>query len=112
MTGRFGFVSVDREGKAQRAYFLNGTALSCGKKKLTLSEGQTALKVTSVEGRTLRLAEDVPEEGDIIGSYVLVGETGYEIESTTARSITVRDYPAVECCIVILLNAVESVGER
>jgi len=39
------------------------------------------------------------------GAYLLAGETGYEVESTTPNSITVRDYPAIECDHVFILNS-------
>ncbi len=105
MTGRFGFVSVDAEEKALRSYLLDGTELRCGEERLALSEGQTPLKVASVEGRIYHLAEDAPVDRGLVGTYLLADETGYEIESATARSITVRDYPAVACDEVRLLNS-------
>ncbi len=111
MTGRFGFVSVDSEGNLLRGYLLDGTELRCGEDRLMLSEGQTPLQVTAVEERTYHLAEDAPAEKDLVGTYLLAGETGYEIESVDARSITVRDYPAVECGEVALLNSAESIRE-
>ncbi len=111
MTGRFGFVSVDSAGNLLRAYLLDGTELRCGKDGLTLSRGRTPLKVASVEGRTYHLEEDVPGEGGLVGTYLLTDETGYEIESTDAKSITVRDYPAVECKGITLLHSTESVRE-
>jgi hypothetical protein len=110
MAGRFGFASVDAEGKTLRAYLLDGTELVCGEERLELSQGQTPLKVASVEGRTYHLAEDVPGDRALAGTYLLADETGYEIKSAAARTITVRDYPAVECDEVKLLNADVSVS--
>ena len=112
MAGRFGFASVDAEGRVLRAYLLDGTELTCGGKKLTLSQGRTSLEVASVQDRTFHLAEDMPGGLDLAGAYVLAGETGYEIESTTARSITVRDYPAQECDAIRILHAAVSTGKE
>ena len=39
------------------------------------------------------------------GSYLLAGDTGYEVQSATDRSITVRDYPAIACESVVLVNS-------
>jgi hypothetical protein len=44
---------------------------------------------------------------DVEGRCVLAGETGFEIESATPSSITVRDYPAIECEVVRILNGAE-----
>ncbi|MDP6775267.1 MAG: heparinase II/III family protein, partial [Candidatus Latescibacteria bacterium] len=105
MAGRLGFVSVDAAGQATRAYLLGGTRLTCGDLNLNVSEAETRLKVRSTEGRTFHMAEDVPS--DVEGRCVLAGETGFEIESATPSSITVRDYPAIECEVVRILNGAE-----
>ncbi len=109
MQGRLGFVSTGSDGKVERAYLLDGTALECGEASLALPRGQTVLKVASTEDRTFHLAEDLPTDSDWTGSYVLAEDTGFEIESTTARSITVRDYPVVACDEVRILSSA-SVG--
>jgi hypothetical protein len=106
MAGRFGFVSLSPDGKVVQAYLLEGTRLECGETKLRLSEGRTALKVASVGGRTFHLVEAVQAPAPRAGAYLLAGDTGYEIESTAEKSITVRDYPAVECGEVAVLNSV------
>ncbi len=103
LTGGLGFVSVDADGKVTRAYLLGGTKLTCGDVSLDAPAGVTRLKVRSVEDRTFNVAGDVPS--DIEGRYVLAGETGFEIESTTSASITVRDYPAIESEELRILNA-------
>lgn len=105
MSGRFGFASVDAEGNLIRAYLLNGTKLLCGDRGISLAEARFPLKVTSVEGRIFRLAESIPSNLKLRGAYLLAGETGFEIESTTAKSITVRDYPAIECDVVTVINS-------
>ena len=105
MQGRLGFVSVKPDGKVERAYLLDGTSLICGETSLALPSGQTVLKVASTQDRTFHLAEDLPTDREWIGSTVLADDTGWEIESTTARSITVRDYPAVACDEVRILNS-------
>ena len=107
VTGRFGFASVDAAGRLLRAYLLDGTELRCGGEILRIPEGQTALKVTSVEGRTFQLTADAPGDRDLRGTYLLTGDTGYEIEAVSRRSITVRDYPAIACETVRLLNGRE-----
>ena len=103
--GRFGFASVDDGGNPRRAYLLCGTTLRCGSRTLTLDRAQVPLVVASVEGRTFRLAEPVPEPETLPGTWLLAADTGYEVESAAERSITVRDYPAVPCGEVRLLGA-------
>jgi len=109
MTGHFGFVSVDTGGRLLRAYLLDGTELSYADQEVLLSEARIPLEAASAEGPRFHLKEDVPVDMPLAGKYLLAGDTGYEIESTTARTITVRDYPAVECDVVELLNSVELV---
>ena len=58
-----------------------------------------------MEGRTFRLAEALPEPGSLPGTWLLAADTGYEVETASERSITVRDYPAVPCDEVRLLGA-------
>ena len=58
-----------------------------------------------VEGRTFRLAESIPSNLKFKDAYLLAGGTGFEIESATAKSITVRDYPAIECDMAIVINS-------
>ncbi|WP_419663336.1 conserved uncharacterized protein, related to heparinase II/III [Desulfosarcina variabilis str. Montpellier] len=122
-SGEFSFVSIDSKGRATQGYLLNGTRLECGDLKIELAKPNVTVKVQSVEDRTFHLAEGLPQ-GVSVGSYILVEEpptsfgrknkarpiTGFEIESTTANSITVRDYPAVKCDKVTVLNS-KWVGE-
>jgi len=108
MAGRFGFVSVDPKGRLLRAYLLNGAELRFGDQKLALSWARMPLRVASVEGRTFSLKEDIPEDMPPVGAYLLAGGTGYEIESAAGRSITVRDYPALACEVVEVLNSRET----
>lgn len=104
MAGRFGLVSVDPQGKCLRAYLLDGTELRCGDTVVSLPRPRTALRVASVADRTFRLAEKLEDGGKLVGQYLLAGDTGYEIESATETTITVRDYPAVSCDAVTLLR--------
>ncbi len=105
MSGHFGFVSLSREGEVLQAYLLDGTRLSCGATEIELPQATIALKVASVEDRTYHLEDSVPEQVAAAGAYLLAADTGYEIESTTVNSITVRDYPASECDHVFILNS-------
>ena len=110
MTGRIGFVSVTDAGRLSRAYLLDGTELIYQDMMLMLSSGSTRLKVSEVSDRTFHLAEPIPEGAAPVGSCVLAGPTGFEVESTGEQSITVRDYPAIACDQVTLLHAGELVG--
>ena len=105
VTGRFGFASVDAAGRLLRAYLLDGTELRCGEEVLRLPEGRTALKVASVAGRAFHLTADAPGDRDLKGTYLLAEDTGYEIEAVSGRAITVRDYPAIVCDRITLLNS-------
>ena len=108
VTGQFAFVSVDGRGRVVQAYLLNGSSLECGKTQLSLAAPNTTLKVRSTADRTFHLAEPVPPTLAASGSYLLAGEaprTGFEMESTTADSITVRDYPVIACDEVTVLHA-------
>ena len=105
LSGRFGFVSVDGNDRVQATYLLAGTRLSHGQTEITLPKATTPLKVASVAGRTYRLGEPLPQGQRTEGLYLLAGETGYEIESATRDSITVRDYPAIDCEEIRILNS-------
>ncbi|MDE3256877.1 MAG: heparinase II/III family protein [Gemmatimonadota bacterium] len=108
LAGRFGFASVDGQGRAVRAYLLNGTELTCGDLSISLPAASTTLSVRSVEERTFHLAEPVPDPDRVAGTYLLTGttpQTGFEIESATENAITVRDYPAIPTKTVTILNS-------
>ncbi len=107
VSGEFSVVSVDDDGGVMQAYLLNGTRCSCGDMTLESSEPNRNLEVISVEDRTFHLGEKLDRLPEA-GSYLLAGEiarTGFEIESATQRSITVRDYPAIECNAITILNS-------
>jgi len=104
--GEFAFVSVDDDGKAERGYLLKGTTLECGEFEISLPEASTKLKVSSVEGRTLNLADALEDPNSVVGNYVIVGDgpvTGFEIESAAGNTVTVRDYPMIPCDEVEIL---------
>ncbi len=108
VAGQFGFVSVDDQGEAVQGYLLNGTVLGCGDLQISLAEASTRLKVQSVEDGTFRLAEPLPDAQAVVGSYLLAGEapqTGFEIASASEDAITVRDYPAIVCDEIRVLNS-------
>jgi hypothetical protein len=105
LAGQFGFVSVDEAGTVQQAYLLAGTRLSCGQQEIALPSPVLPIKVKSAADRTFHLDEALPDKFDPKGHYLLAGETGYEIESTTDNSITVRDYPAIDCQQLTVLNS-------
>ena len=104
--GQFAFVSVDDQGV--QGYLLNGTVLTCGDLKISLTEASTTLKVHSVADRVYHLAEPLQNPQAVVGSYLLAGEspqTGFEIASATENAIIVRDYPAIACDEVRILNS-------
>lgn len=105
VAGRFAFASVDGNGSLTGAYLLGGTTLSYGRAELSLKNADITMNVASREGRTYRLASPVPAAIDLTGKYVLAGDTGYEITSWTADSITMRDYPTVECGTLRILDS-------
>ena len=105
ITGQFAYASIDNQGNLQRAYLLCGTELRYGSHTLTLSQAQTPLDVTSVDKRTYHISQTVPYPDALPGTYLLAADTGYEIESASEKTITVRDYPAIACDRIVLLNA-------
>ena len=118
VTGQFAVVSLDTAGHALQAYLLNGTVLRCGQTELSLSAPSTTLPVASVSERTFHLAEPLPTGMAPAGTYLLADgamplaegqprpRTGFEIESATENSITVRDYPPIPCDEVTILHSV------
>lgn len=112
MTGRFAFVSVDQSGRVTRSYLLDGTHLGSGDTSLTLPSGRTELAVSSTHDRTYHLTDIPPNDLSKPGSYLLVGDTGYEIESVSGSTLTVRDYPATESDTITLLHSIEFSRER
>ncbi len=115
--GQFALVSVDGEGRAVNGYLLAGTRLACGEMEIDLPAPSTTVGVRSVSDRMFHLSEPLPPDLATPGSYLLSSgptplsedaprpQTGFEIESATADSITVRDYPPVDCDEVILLHS-------
>ena len=101
---QFAFVSLDAQGQVAGSCLLGGTSLKCGALRLTFPRPNTPLKVRSVEERTFHLAEPLPAGLGQPGTYLLAETTGYEIESTTRTSITVRDYPAIPSERVVVGN--------
>ena len=107
ITGRFAFASVDDGGRLLRAYLLRGTEIRGNGHALTIDSAEISLEVTGVSDRTYHVRNAVPDPDALPGTYLLCGDTGYEIEAATEKSITVRDYPATECDAVTLLKAAE-----
>ena len=106
MAAQFGFVSLAADETVLQAYLLDGTELSCGATRLTLAQANVALKLASVAGRSFHLEQELPRDlAADSKAYLLAGKTGYEVESVTGKTITVRDYPAIECAEVRLLNS-------
>jgi len=105
LAGRFAFVSIDADANPQQAYLLAGSRLACGGIEINLPTPTIPLDVESVTDRTFHLAENLPPNLNLPGKYVLAADTGYEIESTTPRSVTVRDYPAVDCGEITILRS-------
>lgn len=117
--GAFAFVSLDGQGRAVRGYLLGGTSLGCGDLEIRLPEATTPLPVRSVSDRTIHLAAPVPKGLAAPGTHLLAQGparhcedtrtpypvTGFEVESRTADTLTVRDYPPFECAEVTLLNS-------
>jgi hypothetical protein len=106
MNGRFGFVSLAPDGSVLQAYLLDGSRLDCGAARLVLQAPSYTLPVASVEGRTFQLAEALPTDASATGACMLAADTGYEIQQASGNSITVRDYPAIECEQVTILSSV------
>ncbi len=105
LRGQFGFVSADEDGRILQAYLLGGTRLSSGSMELVLPAADVIVKVASTADRTYHLADPLPDAIRAAGRCLLAGKTGYEIESVTPNSITVRDYPAIESSEVRILNS-------
>jgi hypothetical protein len=117
VAGQFGFVSVDNAGHVTRAYLLAGTYLQCDETVLELPQAITTLRLASVAGRTFTLAEPLPAELAETARFVLTDgpqplvegqsrpRTGFEIESISTDSITVRDYPVPECDEITILHS-------
>jgi hypothetical protein len=104
VAGRFAFVSCDLNGKVEKAYLLGGTALQVGDACLAQHAAMSHLEVASTANCTYNLRHDLPTELVRPGQYLLAAGTGYEIESTGPRSITVRDYPVTMCDAIQVLH--------
>ncbi len=84
---------------------LDGTKLSYLDNEWTLPRGRTELSVASIDGQTLQLAQPLPDDLPPT-DFLLVGDTGYDIESMTGDAIRVRDYPLVLGETAALLHGV------
>ncbi len=103
--GAFGFVSLSRDGKVLQAYVLDGEEFTCGDVAITLTSTREDFGVERVDGQTFYLDRAVPADLAIEGAYVLAGDTGYEVASVDGNAITVRDYPAIECDSISVINS-------
>jgi hypothetical protein len=52
-------------------------------------------RIRRVEGSTAELDAAVPRELALTGSYLISGDTGFEIEAVEGARLTVRNYPFV-----------------
>lgn len=104
MAGSFGYVSLDASGRVGNAFLADGIALQGRNLTLSLPQPKNEYRVASVEGRTFHLEKPIPGGSVKKGMYILAAGTGYEIESVNGNVITVRDYPAVECDSVSVIN--------
>jgi|APSaa5957512622_1039677.scaffolds.fasta_scaffold01632_3 hypothetical protein len=102
----FAYVAVDSAGVPIRAYMLGGTRLVCHGLELTTAEAEIALDVERATERTLHLRRPLEAPERLVGQYVLIAETGYEIVEARARSLTVRDYPLQPAEHACVLSAV------
>jgi hypothetical protein len=108
VAGQFAFCSTDGRSSAVQGYLLNGTQLECGELNIVLDRPNTTRRVQSVADRTYKLSEPVPHPPPTVGSYLLAGaspRTGFALESVTQATMTVRDYPAVACDQITVLNS-------
>lgn len=95
LAGRFGYASVGRNGKLLRGYLLDGTELTCGATSLTQPAARVERKVVSVRGSTVMLDRPLEAVDGLPGTYLMTGETGFEIEAANGRTLSVRNYPFV-----------------
>jgi len=102
--GRFAFVSLDEKGRVRDGCLVGGTRLQCADEEIELPEAERILKVDRVENGTLHLKDPVPPYVRPGGAYLLLADTGFDIESFAERSITVRDYPLVDCDTVTVVS--------
>ena len=115
--GEFAFVSVDNTGQVLQAYLLAGTLLEHGDTRIELAEATTTRQVASVSERTFQLVEPLSEQLAATARFVLADgpppldretprpRTGFDIQSLSPHSITVRDYPVQASDEVTLLHA-------
>jgi hypothetical protein len=106
LKGTFGFHSQLKDSEKQTAYLLHGQSFTHGRIQLELPEQMTMYSVVSQAGRSYTVKETIAHPETLQGQTLLVNDTGYEIESASANSITVRAYPAipaekVELCLGI-----------
>ncbi|MHB9027775.1 MAG: heparinase II/III domain-containing protein [Candidatus Latescibacterota bacterium] len=104
MTGAFGYISLDARGNVVHSLLADGTSLQHGNLDLRLPEPHSEFRVASAEGRTFHLEKPVLPGTVKPGAFLLAGETGYEIESVKGAEITVRDYPALACETIRVIN--------
>lgn len=103
--GRFAFARVDGSGKPEGAYLLDGSFLSCGGNTLSTGTARSELRVESVDGRRIRLAEPLPQGFNVTGRYILAEGTGFEPVSASGQTIEVRDYPVPDCRTITVVNS-------
>jgi hypothetical protein len=95
LAGRFGYASVSKAGQLLRGYVLDGTELVCGETCLRLPVARVERRVQRVEGSVVELDRPVPEASALAGSYLITGDTGFEIEAIEGAQLRVRNYPFV-----------------
>jgi len=105
-------VSLNADGGVRAMHLVDGASLRVNGDGLALDEPRTVRAVSDVAGRTITLAEPLPEGLDLAGAWLLAGGTGYEIESASGLTITVREYPVQPCeQVVIPMSAWRGTGD-
>ncbi len=96
MAGRFGYVSLHDDGSVRAMYLHEGTSLAVDGEAIELARPRITRKVVSVDDRTMTLAEPLPEGLVLQDAWVRGADTGWQVESASGDTITVREYPLID----------------
>ena len=93
LQGRFGFATLDAQGRLLRALLLEGTELTCGDQRLRAPLARASQNVLRSEGQRAVLAQALPASLTTPGAYVRSARTAFEIQSVEGSALSVREFP-------------------
>jgi hypothetical protein len=109
---RLAVVRVTADGDVDTMTMVGGTQLRHGDVAVSLPSASTEFSIASTDGCSVSVPGGVFGDACPVGSVVLTGGTGFEVESCSAGTLRVRDYPVPEAGSALLMHSVSFTRSR